>query len=90
LALAFEAKWPRVKLSGWFSIFFLLALVSLVSEVSGCGGKGVLCFGVVLQAANPSPARKVAINIRDLIWSNDIFKKDDGFGLPSKLNNYSV
>ena len=65
-------------------------LVSLVSEVSGCGGKGVLCFGVVLQAANPSPARKVAINIRDLIWSNDIFKKDDGFGLPSKLNNYSV
>jgi hypothetical protein len=89
LALAFEAKWPRVKLSGWFSIFFLL-LVSLVSEVSGCGGKGVLCFGVVLQAANPSPARKVAINIRDLIWSNDIFKKDDGFGLPSKLNNYSV
>jgi hypothetical protein len=33
----------------------------------------VLGLGVVLQAANPSPARKVAINIRDLILNKDIF-----------------
>jgi hypothetical protein len=49
--------------------------VSLFCEVSGCGGKGVLGAGVVLQAASPSPARKVDINIRNLILFGDIFKR---------------
>lgn len=55
-------------------------LVSLVSEVSGCGGKGVLGLGVLLQAANHSPAKKVNIIIRNLILFSGIFKRKIGSG----------
>jgi hypothetical protein len=55
-------------------------LVSFVSEDRGCGGTGVLGAGVVLQAASHSPARKVDINITDLILYGDIFNKKIGSG----------
>jgi hypothetical protein len=55
-------------------------LLSLVSPVSGCGGAGVLGVGVLLQAVNHSPARKVDINIRHLILFSGIFKRKIGSG----------
>jgi hypothetical protein len=55
--------------------------VSWVSPACGCGGTGVLGVGVLLQAANHTPAEKVDIMIKILILFARIFwnRIDVGF-----------
>jgi hypothetical protein len=49
-------------------------LASVVSCFSCFGGAGALGVGVVLQAANPSPAIMTEMNIRDFILNNNILE----------------